>query len=94
VIRSPLVIEGEARGTWFFEATFPVRLYDANGNLLGTTIAQAQADWMTDQFVPFRAELKFNLPTTTQGTLVLVKDNPSGLPEHADELRIPVAFGN
>ena len=32
------------------------------------------------------------MPATSTGTLVLQKDNPSGLPEHADELRIPVRF--
>ena len=26
MVESPLTIEGEARGTWFFEATFPIKL--------------------------------------------------------------------
>ena len=91
-IQSPIVIEGEARGLWFFEASFPVKLLDGNGNLIATTIAQAQGDWMTEDFVPFEAELHFELPATEKGTLILEKDNPSGLPENADELRIPVKF--
>ena len=91
-IQSPIVIEGEARGLWFFEASFPVKLLDGNGNLIATTIAQAQGDWMTEDFVPFEAELYFELPVTEKGTLILEKDNPSGLPENADELRIPVKF--
>lgn len=91
-IQSPIVIEGEARGFWFFEASFPVKLLDGNGNLIATTIAQAQGDWMTEDFVPFEAELHFELPVTEKGTLILEKDNPSGLPENADELRIPVKF--
>ncbi len=47
---------------------------------------------MTADFVPFKVKLIFSPPTTAAGTLVLKKDNPSGLPEHDDELRIPVAF--
>ncbi|HUT96219.1 MAG TPA: Gmad2 immunoglobulin-like domain-containing protein [Candidatus Paceibacterota bacterium] len=91
-IASPLVIKGIARGFWFFEASFPIRLYNDNRELLATAIAQAQDDWMTEEFVPFTAELKFESPKTEKGTLVLEKDNPSGLPENADELRIPVVF--
>ncbi len=92
VITSPLFIRGKARGFWFFEASFPIKLYDDKGRLLATGIAQAQSDWMTDDFVLFSAELEFKSPDTEKGTLVLEKDNPSGLPENADELRMPVVF--
>ncbi|MDD5251521.1 MAG: Gmad2 immunoglobulin-like domain-containing protein [Patescibacteria group bacterium] len=92
VVGSPLTVVGEARGTWYFEASFPVKLLDANGQLLAAVPAQAQSDWMTENFVPFKAELTFEAPTTATGTLVLEKDNPSGLPQNADELRIPVRF--
>jgi len=92
VIGSPFLVEGEARGTWFFEADFPVKLFDGNGELLAVAIAQAQGNWMTENFVPFKAELTFEQSVTKTGTLVLEKDNPSGLVEHADELRIPVLF--
>jgi hypothetical protein len=91
-VRSPLLVQGLARGYWFFEASFPVRIYDKNNKLLGISIAQAQGDWMTEEFVPFQATLEFKIPATKEGTLVLEKDNPSGLPEHADELRVPVRF--
>jgi hypothetical protein len=47
---------------------------------------------MTEEFVPFTATLTFEQPETETGFLVLEKDNPSGLPEQADELRIPVSF--
>ena len=91
-VKSPLTITGQARGTWFFEASFPVRLLDEKGQVLGQGIAQAQSDWMTEEFVPFMAVLEFSTPTTMRGNLILKKDNPSGLPEHDDELRIPVRF--
>lgn len=91
-VKSPLHIEGEARGTWYFEASFPVKVLDANGKQLGIMPAQAEGEWMTENFVPFRADLMFETPTTETGVLVLEKDNPSGLPEYADEIRMPIRF--
>lgn len=92
LVQSPLHITGEARGNWYFEASFPVKLIDANGRQLGVVPAQAQSDWMTEAFVPFVADLPFTSPTTTTGTLILERDNPSGLPQNAAEIRIPVRF--
>ncbi len=91
-VTSPLTVTGQARGTWYFEASFPVRLLDGNGNEIAITPAQAQGDWMTEDFVPFSATLTFTKPSTPTGTLVLEKDNPSGMPENAAEVRIPVEF--
>lgn len=92
VVVSPLTISGKARGYWYFEASFPAKLYDDNGTLLGVMPVQAEGEWMTEEYVPFSAILTFATPMTPTGTLVLEKDNPSGLPEHANELRIPVRF--
>lgn len=91
-VSSPLAISGRARGNWYFEASFPVRMLDGSGKELGVIPAQAQGEWMTTEYVPFSVALFFATPTTPTGTLVLEKDNPSGLPEHANELRIPVRF--
>lgn len=91
-VTSPLTIKGSARGNWYFEASFPVELVDANGNQLTITPAQAQGDWMTTDFVPFSATLNWATSTTELGTLILHKDNPSGLPEHDAAVRIPVKF--
>ena len=92
VVKSPLLLEGEARGTWYFEASFPVSLYDGNGKLLARAPAEAQSEWMTENFVPFKLGLKFDMPGTETGFLVLEKDNPSGEPQFDDELKIPVKF--
>ena len=91
-VLSPLEIKGEARGFWFFEASFPIKLIDGNGNEIAHGIAQATSDWMTENFVPFQAKIEFQIPTTKKGTLILEKDNPSGLPQNADKLRIPISF--
>lgn len=92
LIKSPLVVEGEARGNWFFEASFPVRLIDANGKEITRIHADALSDWMTTEFVPYKATVEFKEPDALTGELILEKDNPSGLPENYDELRIPVRF--
>lgn len=93
-VSSPLIVRGEARGNWYFEASFPVRILDANGNELAVVPAQAQGDWMTTEFVPFEVSIAFGPSPTATGTLVLERDNPSGLPEHAAEVRIPIRFAN
>lgn len=91
-VSSPLTVEGRAKGTWYFEASFPVELRDKNGNLLAETPAQAQGDWMTENFVDFKAELEFSVPSSEEGIVVLKKANPSGLPENDDEVIVPIKF--
>ncbi len=91
-VSQPLTITGEARGYWFFEANFPVVLRVEGTNEEFVTYAQAQDDWMTEDFVPFTAEIFSDLPTSGRGTLFLRKANASGLPEHDDALRVPIRF--
>lgn len=91
-VASPLRISGEARGGWFFEASFPVYVQDEKGRELGRGIASANGDWMTEEFVPFGAEIIFETGGAKNGVIVFEKDNPSGLPENADEVRVPVLF--
>ncbi|MES2087576.1 MAG: Gmad2 immunoglobulin-like domain-containing protein [Patescibacteria group bacterium] len=83
---------GKARGTWFFEASFPVELRDKDGNILIQTPAQAQSDWMTTEFVPFKVDLKVPESYIGPATLVLKKDNPSGLPEHEAFILFPITI--
>jgi len=101
VIARPLVVSGEARGYWFFEASFPVVLTDWDGKIIAESYATAAGDWMTEDFVPFTATVDFTSPYHAgdpdfmrRGTLILKRDNPSGLPEHDDALEIPVLFEN
>jgi len=91
-IQSPLVISGEARGNWFFEGDFPIKLLDHNDVMIVQSYATAKSEWMTEDFVQFEAEIEFEVPATQKGVLILEKDNPSGLSEYTDELRIPVVF--
>jgi hypothetical protein len=92
-ISSPLTITGSARGFWFFEASFPVELKDAQGVTIAQYYAEAQGEWMTEEFVPFKSTLSFPVqPKGSQGTLILHKDNPSGEPERDQSVSIPVVF--
>ncbi len=92
IVKSPLTITGQAKGFWFFEASFPVKIVDANGNLLGQHYAQATEEWMTVEFVPFTSSLTFKNSPTDSGFLILQRDNPSGLPQYDQEIRYPVKF--
>lgn len=91
-LTNPVTISGEARGFWFFEATFPAKLIDSNGNLVATGTAKAKGEWMTSDFVPFTITMSFKNPSTKTGELILIKDNPSGLPSQDQQVRLPVFF--
>lgn len=98
VVKSPLVVKGMARGSWFFEATFPVAAVDWDGKIIGAGYVTAEKDWMTGDFVPFSGTIQFDVAEisgaySNRGALILKKANPSGLPEHDDALQIPVVFG-
>jgi hypothetical protein len=90
-ISSPLKVEGKAKGTWFFEGSFPVELVDINKNIIASGIATSTEDWMTEDFINFSLEIFFDKPTSTKNAiLILKKDNPSGNPEFDQSVFIPV----
>lgn len=90
---SPVTLTGRARGPWYFEASFPVELRDSSNAVIITAVAQAQSDWMTENWVPFTVTLSFPAqPIGSTGTLVLKKDNPSGESVNDASLVIPVQF--
>lgn len=94
-VTTTIQIKGQARGAWFFEASFPIELVDSSGEIMATGIAQADDEWMTEQFVPFHATVTFYtsfVKTGDTGTLLFKKDNPSGDPEHDDIFLVPVQF--
>ena len=90
VITSPYQLTGEAPGSWYFEASFPVLLKNSQGDVILETYAQAEADWMTAEMVPFVIDLIFEIDREQTGELILRKDNPSGLTEHDAQISYPV----
>ena len=91
VVGKEFVVTGEARGYWFFEASFPIEVVGADGNTIAGSYATAEGDWMTEDFVSFKSEM-IDLPSAYTGpaTLILKKDNPSGLPENDASISIPI----
>lgn len=94
-ITSPLTIRGEARGQWYFEASFPFSIVDWDGRIIAESFATAQDDWMTEEFVAFEGALEFQTPDTSvsdRGWLIIRNDNASGLPENDRAIEIPILF--
>ena len=90
-VSSPLTLTGAAKG-WYFEASFPVQVLDANGAVLAQVPAQAQSDWMTADWVPFSVTINFVKPSTATGKLIFKNDNPSGDPARDERVEVPVKF--
>ncbi len=84
-------VTGKAPGPWFFEATFPIEVRNAAGAVVATGFATALGEWMTTEDVAFKAEI--TVPNYTgPATLVLMRDNASGLPEHAGSVSMPITI--
>jgi len=93
LVRSPITLQGRARGMWFFEGDFPVALVDAQGQTVAVSYVTAKGGWMTRKFVPFEGTLKFDRPQGPMpGALLFKKDNPTGLSEHDLAVKIPVFY--
>ncbi len=93
-VKSPLAVEGMAKGYWFFEAVFPIKIFDDKGNELAASYVQATGDWMTEELVPFKGEIVFDAGSAGKGILILQNDNPSGLQGKEMKIRIPVIFSS
>lgn len=90
-ISNPVTVIGTAPGTWFSEGQLPVEILASDGTSIALVSAEAQGEWMTEKQVPFQAIVTFNT-SAKDGTLVIRKDNPSGLPENDDSFSIGVTF--
>lgn len=82
-------VVGSARGMWYFEASFPVDVLDKDGNILVQSYATAQGEWMTEDFVPFKGDIKIPSSYIGPATLVLHRSNASGLPENDAQVSFP-----
>lgn len=89
-VSAPLQLKGSARGYWFFEGTAPFRIVGTNGKNIASGYLEAQENWMTEDFVPFEADISFKTPKEKRGFLELSRANASGKPEHDRILRIPI----
>lgn len=85
-------VTGKARGYWFFEASFPITIIDSKGDVIVQTFVQATGDWMTENFVPFAKEIEMPNTYTGKATILIMNDNPSGLPENEKSLSFPITI--
>jgi hypothetical protein len=92
LVRSPLEVRGSVSGNWMFEASFGVKLMDADRRIVTEHPATAQGESMTSEPVSFKATLTFTAPTSDTGFLVLENANASGDPTTADSVEIPIRF--
>ena len=92
MIKSPVIIEGEARGSWFDGGLMPVRFADDGGDTIVSATARAEGDWKKDNFITFRLEVKYILSEPGRGLIILDKANPEHKPASREALLIPVIF--
>ncbi len=83
-------VAGTAPGGWFFEAVFPIQVRDGNDDLIGTSQGRAHGDWMQPGLVTFTSQVTVDASYKGPANLILLKDNPSGNPETADEVTVPI----
>ncbi len=91
IVKSPLIVQGKARGSWFFEGSLPIVITDTNDNIIAVAPAEALGEWMTIDYVDFTATITFSTKATS-GFIIVKKNNPSGLPENDSQVKIPVTF--
>lgn len=93
-IISPKAVSGWVTGGgWFFEGSFPIKVVDADGSILGTGFASAkQGEWTSTGTVLFMGTISFRASHSATGSIVFSKDNPSGLSQNDESLSVPIRF--
>jgi hypothetical protein len=91
-VQVTIIIKGKAKGSFFFEGTFPIRIEDENGNLIVSDYIMTKENWMTENFVSFETHFYFEKGNLRKGFIIFEKANPSGLLENKFEIRIPLYF--
>ncbi len=91
-ISSPYVVSGLARGSLFFEGSFPIRVLDSAGQVIGNAVATSTSDWMTTEKIPFSVTLTFHAPSGSTGSIMFLKDNESGIAANDRWVKVPVNF--
>lgn len=95
LITSPVTVVGTVTGGgWLFEGSFPVKILDGDGTTIGggSAATVTSGEWTSTGTVSFTAIVQFTVPRFATGTIVLSKDNPSGMPQKDMSLSIPVRF--
>ncbi|MBT4385057.1 hypothetical protein HOD30_04910 [Candidatus Peregrinibacteria bacterium] len=91
-VSSPFLVSGTAPGFWYIEAQIILELRDADGKMLDYKSVMTYDDWMIEEAVSFDGELSFEVSETTNATIVVRRENVSGLPEHEMSFEMPVVL--
>lgn len=94
-VEPPFLIVGEAHEDWFVDGIFPIRIYDADDNLVSRiTARQTDVQWRTEGFLPFEASVdryEF-LPVDRRGYLLFQKNETSGIIGTEASVETPIRF--
>lgn len=93
LVKSPLTVVGAVPPGWMNEGVFPIELDDSDGNTIvkGTAEETIPGSWQSGKWAEFTATLTF-VTDAQEGSVVLMYDNPSGLPENSWSFEVPVKF--
>ena len=97
IVSNPIVIKGQARGNWFFEASAPVDVVNWDGLIIGSGYVTVDkgSDWMTTEYVPFSGSVSYDaskLGAYKYGWIIMKKDNPSGEAKFDNALEFKINF--
>lgn len=90
-VKSPLEVSGKIKRSWTFEAIMSVWLIDSRRQVVGGGPVYTTAENETDEWVNFSTTINFET-NDKGGYLQFKNDNPSGLPENAKQIEIPISF--
>ncbi len=91
-IKSPFIIQGQASGTWFFEAVLPISVINAEGDILAEDLIMTDEDWMTEEMIEFEKQIIFEASGSNYGFIRINKNNPSDIPRNSNSYYWPVEF--
>lgn len=84
-------LAGEMPREWFFENSFQYSIL-VDGKEVLTGSVQSKDDYTVKEILTFSEKIECEEGCFGDGEIVLKNANPSGLPENADQYRIPVKF--
>ncbi|MFA6273759.1 MAG: Gmad2 immunoglobulin-like domain-containing protein [Candidatus Paceibacterota bacterium] len=83
-------VSGVIKGGYFFEGNILINILDANKNVLKSSNAVAQGDWMTAGPVNFEGNIDFTGLPIGPAYFEIHNDNPSDLRENDKSILIPI----
>ena len=89
-VENTFTIAGSAPNSWYSEAVFPIQVRDVSDNVIGRGQGHAQSDWTIPGAVVFTSSITLDGIYKGAATLILMRDNPSGLPQNDDSVTIPI----